>query len=324
VLESYFGLRRVPLDFRLVENRTVITRVFPRLFDGAFDLHVGDVITHIDGVPTETKRATLRKLLPGANEATLERNVHDSLQRTNAARLRLTVEGQDGRTSTWDVNTVALRAPWEDMIATHGDVSAILPGNVGYVHMAWLQVADVAGVMARLRDTRGIVFDVRYYPNGTLYALSNYLNPTLRPFAKFQEPDFDHPGHLVWTPIYFAGPGSPNSWGAPPASYTYTGRVVVLVNEETLSQAEFTVMALRTAPDATVIGSQTAGADGNVSAINLPGQISTGFTGLGVFYPDGTPTQRVGIVPDIVVKPTIEGLREGRDEVLEAALALLD
>jgi hypothetical protein len=28
----------------------------------------------------------------------------------------------------------------------------------------------------------------------------------------------------------------------------------------------------------------------------------------------------VGIVPDIVVRPTIEGIREGRDEVLEAAL----
>jgi C-terminal processing protease CtpA/Prc len=318
VLDSYFGLRRVPLDLRLVENRTVITSVFPRLFDRTFDLHVGDLVTHIDGVPTETKRATLRGLLYGSNEATLERNVHDTLQRTNAARLSLTVQGQDGRTSTWDLNTVPLDAPWKDILATHGGVSAILPGNVGYVHMGWLQVADVAGVMAQLRNTRAIIFDVRNYPNGTLYVLSTYLNPTPRPFVKFQEPDFDNPGHLVWTPAYVAGPGS-----GPPATYTYSGRVVILVNEETISHAEFTVMALRTAPASTVIGSQTAGADGNVSAINLPGQIATRFTGLGVFYPDGTPTQRVGIVPDIVVKPTIRGLRDGRDEVLEAALAFL-
>ena len=72
-----------------------------------------------------------------------------------------------------------------------------------------------------------------------------------------------------------------------------------------------------------MIGSQTMGADGNVSSIRLPGGISTRFSGLGVFYPDGAPTQRVGILPDIVVKPTIQGLREGRDEVLEAAVALL-
>ena len=44
------------------------------------------------------------------------------------------------------------------------------------------------------------------------------------------------------------------------------------------------------------------------------------ISGIGVFYPDNTPTQQVGIVPDIEVRPTIAGIREGRDEVLEAGL----
>jgi C-terminal processing protease CtpA/Prc len=57
-----------------------------------------------------------------------------------------------------------------------------------------------------------------------------------------------------------------------------------------------------------------------VSPIPLPGGLRTLISGIGVFYPDKTPTQRVGIVPDIVVTPTIKGIREGRDEVLEAAL----
>ena len=60
-------------------------------------------------------------------------------------------------------------------------------------------------------------------------------------------------------------------------------------------------------------------ADGNVSGINLPGSITAYFTGLGIFYPDYTPTQRVGIIPDIEVFQTIEGIRQGIDEVLEAA-----
>ncbi|MDP3583297.1 MAG: T9SS type A sorting domain-containing protein, partial [Ignavibacteria bacterium] len=51
----------------------------------------------------------------------------------------------------------------------------------------------------------------------------------------------------------------------------------------------------------------------------LPGGISAMFTGLGVFYPDYSPTQRIGIVADIEVKPTIKGIREGKDEVLETA-----
>ena len=45
------------------------------------------------------------------------------------------------------------------------------------------------------------------------------------------------------------------------------------------------------------------------------------ISGIGVFYPDKRPTQRVGIVPDIEVKPTIAGIRAGRDELLDAAIA---
>jgi C-terminal processing protease CtpA/Prc len=69
-----------------------------------------------------------------------------------------------------------------------------------------------------------------------------------------------------------------------------------------------------------VVGSTTAGADGNVSPFPLPGGLRTMISGIGVFYPDKRPTQQVGIIPDLVVRPTIEGIRAGRDEVLEAAL----
>jgi C-terminal processing protease CtpA/Prc len=79
-------------------------------------------------------------------------------------------------------------------------------------------------------------------------------------------------------------------------------------------------MALRTAPGAIVVGSTTAGADGNVSNFALPGGLSTMISGIGVFYPDGKPTQRIGILSDIEAKPTIEGIRAGRDEVLEAGI----
>ncbi len=44
------------------------------------------------------------------------------------------------------------------------------------------------------------------------------------------------------------------------------------------------------------------------------------ISGVGVFYPDKKPTQRVGILPDMEVKPTIKVIVAGRDELLEAAL----
>lgn len=104
----------------------------------------------------------------------------------------------------------------------------------------------------------------------------------------------------------------------------YKGKVVILINEITQSQAEYTAMALRTAPDATVIGSTTAGADGNVSEIILPGGLKTMISGIGIYYPDGKETQRVGIIPDIELRPTVKGIAEGRDELLDKAIGLID
>jgi C-terminal processing protease CtpA/Prc len=72
------------------------------------------------------------------------------------------------------------------------------------------------------------------------------------------------------------------------------------------------------------VGSTTAGADGNVSQIPLPGGLNTMISGLGVFYPDGTPTQRVGIHVDIEARPTVAGIRAQRDEVLESAIHQID
>ena len=78
-------------------------------------------------------------------------------------------------------------------------------------------------------------------------------------------------------------------------------------------------MALQASPHAVVIGSQTAGADGDISTVVLPGDIRAAITGLGVFYPDGKPTQRVGIRRDVSATRTVQGIKSEKDEILEAA-----
>jgi C-terminal processing protease CtpA/Prc len=47
------------------------------------------------------------------------------------------------------------------------------------------------------------------------------------------------------------------------------------------------------------------------------------MSSVGIYYPDGRETQRIGIVPDIEVKPTIQGIRVGRDELLEKAIEII-
>ena len=104
----------------------------------------------------------------------------------------------------------------------------------------------------------------------------------------------------------------------------YKAPIVIIVNATTLSQAEYTTMAFQSSPNVTVIGSMTAGADGNVSQISLPGGILTAISGLGVYYPDGTETQRKGVKIDMVMHPTIKGIKEGRDEILEKAIEMIN
>ena len=44
---------------------------------------------------------------------------------------------------------------------------------------------------------------------------------------------------------------------------------------------------------------------------------------VGLDYPNGGETQRIGIVPDIEVIPTIDGIKNGKDELIEKAIAII-
>lgn len=311
VLSDYWGRRYVPVQLRLIQERTVVTRALEGLLRGA-DIRVGDVVTHIDGVPTEVRRAAMKRWVCASNDASLERNVHTYMGHTNNARVTLSILRDGEEAIRVEVDSASSTEYSTELAAITTPTWSILPGNVGYVHMGRLVQSDVALAMAALKNTRAIIFDVRNYPNSTMYEVANYLAAS-QPFAKFLVPSLLQAGTFEWSKTYTTG------IGLPPAPFTYTGRTVVLADQETQSHAEFTVMALQ-ATGALVVGSQTAGADGNVCLIKLPGGVSTYFSGLGVFYPDGRPAQRIGIVPDIVAVPTIRGVREGRDEVLETAI----
>jgi C-terminal processing protease CtpA/Prc len=318
VVSGYWGSYRLPVRTRLVQGQTVIVQVFPRFTAGA-DLRVGDMISQIDGTPTATVRAGFRKYINASNPDSLERDIDGLLLRsTSNATRSLTVTHDDGASAAIAVTPVTT-TDWYNEYNAARDLTAyrMLPDNIGYVAMGILQVADIPAVMQALQSTRAMIFDVRAYPNGTMWSLMPYLEPTARAMARFVQPDYSHPGSFFWQQPVVLGPSAANP------DY-YKGRLVVLMDENTQSQAEYSVMGFRSAPATTVIGSRTAGADGNVSLIRLPGGFYTYFSGITPYYPDGRPTQRVGIVPDIEVRPTIAGIRQGRDEVLEQAVAFIN
>ncbi|RZK91767.1 MAG: hypothetical protein EOO62_34045 [Hymenobacter sp.] len=151
------------------------------------------------------------------------------------------------------------------------------------------------------------------------YDASNELAPYFAlprpvPFASSTERDQRYPGRFLWQPADSVKAGGPAA---------YPGRVVVLVNEKSRSMAEFTAMALRATPNCLLLGSQTAGADGNATKIVLPGGLNTLMTGIGIYYPDRGETQQVGLRLDVTLRPTVAGIRAGRDELRDRAVELI-
>jgi C-terminal processing protease CtpA/Prc len=191
----------------------------------------------------------------------------------------------------------------------------LLDNNIGYVDMSVIKEKHVPDMIEALKTTKAIVFDLRNYPKETLASISNFLNSDAKEFCIYTMPYLNYPGRYIWTT-------EERKSGFENKDH-YKGKVIVLLNEKSISQSEWTAMSFKTANNTTIIGSQTAGTDGNAIDIDFK-KFHTRYTGIGVYYPNRKETQRIGIVPDIEVKPTIKGIQEGKDEVLDRALAFIE
>jgi C-terminal processing protease CtpA/Prc len=112
-----------------------------------------------------------------------------------------------------------------------------------------------------------------------------------------------------------------------PAKYNargeyYTKPIVLLIGP-VQSEAEVVPITVRNRRRGTLVGTATAGTTGFENSVALPGGGRFTFSTARTVNPDGSLYNHVGVLPDIVVVPTIEGIRAGRDEGLDAGLAAL-
>jgi C-terminal processing protease CtpA/Prc len=74
---------------------------------------------------------------------------------------------------------------------------------------------------------------------------------------------------------------------------------------------------------ADMVGTTTAGCNGNANYIDLPGGFQVMWTGMKVLKHDGSQHHLIGIKPTYPVEKTIEAVKEGRDEYLEKAIEVI-
>lgn len=107
-------------------------------------------------------------------------------------------------------------------------------------------------------------------------------------------------------------------------SEKYGKPVVIIIAATAQSHAEYCVQCMQANPGVTVIGTQSAGTNGNISVFVLPGGIRSCFSGLDWHYPGGWCVQGQGVRFDLEVEPTIVGIRAGRNETREAAVETIN
>jgi C-terminal processing protease CtpA/Prc len=313
-VSGILGTSRVPLEVREVEKAFVVTKLHDGLPAGP-DVRVGDVVVSVDGEPFEARVARLRAYVTASTDtARMNRTAAVALAGPPGSTAALTVRGADDRPRTVQVprvQAVQPRRPGEPYRVLDGD-------NIGYVDLTRLTVPQVDAMFDALKGTSAVVFDMRGYPQGTAWSIAPRINTKgAKIGAIFRRAQVSGVTSFeeATSGFYFEQPLPATD------KPRYTGKVVMLIDDRAISQAEHTGLFFEAASDITFIGTPTAGANGDVTNFFVPGGFRIGFTGHDVRHADGRQLQRVGIQPHVRIAPTIQGLRAGRDEVLERAIA---
>jgi hypothetical protein len=300
------GFLSMPLRFGLIENQLVV------MASGVPAVTAGAVVTTIDGAPASQRLAQLTELASGTTQWKQVRALRELASCRKGATVNLIVD--DGHGPRPASATCAGNQPPADK---RPEPIAELTTGVWYIDLTRAPGAQVSQALSKLGSASGVVFDLRGYPTDAGAQILPHL---------LDAPEGDrwmHVAKIVGPFGRFDGWQS-FGWDMKPAAPRVAGKIVFLTDERAISYAESVMGYVADRKLGTIVGSTTAGTNGNVATFPVPSGFVVAFTGMRVTGHDGrTPYHLVGVRPDIPVTPTLAGLRAGRDEVLERAIRLI-
>ncbi len=319
-LSDYFGRSPVGLRLRLMDKKPVITEV---LDDGAkkAGIRAGDIVTRLDGgniVPRINGEA--RYISSSTRQWLGYRVMERLLNGPEGSVATITIASPDGQS-----RDVSLKRSTSYLAALRnqraGDVIKLLPGNIGYADLDRLAPDEVDSMFEKFRDTKAIIFDMRGYPNATAPLIAPRLTDqhdvatAIITGPLTLTPDIAHDDRLTSSASYFFVQklAATDKW-------KYKGKTLMLIDERTIGEGERIGLSLEAANKTEFVGSASAGANGEVSSFVVPGGITIHFSAQDVRHGNGGQLQRLGLQPAVSVAPSIRGIRQGRDEVLDNAI----
>jgi hypothetical protein len=290
----------LPMWIDRIEGKLIVT--------GSIDPHVhtGDELVSIDGRAADDVLADRMARTSGSPQW----KQHRALLELGAGAPGTTatiVVRRDGK----DVQATVTRADHEWSPPPTRAAIDHLDGGVVYVDLGRVTMKDLD--VDALAKAPAVIFDMRGYPHGAHPILSYLLT---RPddadwMATAHVIRPDHPRSTSW-----AG----ETWHLPVLEPHLRGTIAFLTGPGAISYAE-SILGYVEAEHLPIVGAPSAGTNGDIASIREPSGCTTTFTGMRVTKHDGSTHHLVGVQPTIPVSPTLAGVRAGRDEVLERALA---
>lgn len=302
---TIFGGRFVPLVCRFAEDRLFVTDTCSIVSN---NLAVSDEIILIDSISPIDRLNKLASYIPHSNRNSLLRDGSYATLVTAKKEVQIKYV-REGKTFTTEISSVEgdkfVSRIYSSLYAPPRPQLEVVANGIARINIGSLTCKDEQNLENFLASYDKLIIDLRAYP--AEYDVIHKLFPTYF-FSKAREaaevllPQADCPGSFIRSTLLTGKTANPDK--------LYGGKIVLLVNACTQSMSEYFAMFLQTIPGVVTIGSQTAGADGNVTRIQLP-YAAFNLTGLGVCYPDGTNAQRNGVKIDMIVEPTAEGMIRG-------------
>lgn len=324
---DYTDKYELPIHFKWIGKKMVVADINSRKIKRIYKINAGDYIVKINNRTVDEEIKRWSRMAPASNEERKMNIISIYFYHGTSKRMLLKIAKQNGDTVSIACRLKSQNAfrrnvrDIKDLIASNRKIrkttKQLKSAGIGFINGFGNNNKGITKEYRVAKQNKAIIIDMRDYPKADLMFLFNqYLFKEKKIFIKYIIADSVYAGRFN---IQYDSLSRLPNYGDKNLSY-YTGKIVVLVNTKTLSNAEWVVMGLQTQPNVFVIGSQTAGADGNIAMVPMPGGFKACFSGLGVEYPDGTQTQRTGLKIDVKVQETMRGLLSGKDEVLETAI----
>ncbi|MEL6305465.1 MAG: S41 family peptidase [Bacteroidota bacterium] len=295
------------ITWEWVEDKLIITNVL----DHEIPLEIGDIVTHVNGVDSKAHFKEVESRISAGTKGWLDYKAKTkSLLGKRNSSIILKVNGRE--ISLKRESLAYNEPPRQSTYEKLGDSTL-------YLNLTQIEMESISKLLPELRKSKGIICDLRGYPNANHELISHFLKEKDTSTSWMQVPKFIYPDRKGIKGFEKAG------WLLPAAEpYLGNKQIVFITNGSAISYAESILALVKGYDLGTIIGQPTAGANGNFNSFKLEGGISVNWTGMKVLKHNGAQHHAVGVIPDVMLSKTIEGVRAGRDEFLEKALELVE